>query len=283
MSRKSVLCNQFILLKRTFHIATDGTPEKDDVLLCELSQYHVCIGWAHGPSKKLKGLSYYELRNLLEPDKLDDIFRAENLHDSSTKRVVVSNAFKNILLVPGSQFTEEGARGVYGAMHGNTSDMLFFDDVQNYNLVVVHAVPQGIMERLKRVQPSETTHVYSCSLHAANALKDGDGITLDFTGKEIRITALKENQLKLAQTYFYTAPLDVVYYLLSICREYGLSQSGTPVVLSGLVSQDSAMYKELYQYFSGLRFWKPTVKATLQSEYPDHFFSSLYNLAACVL
>ncbi len=114
-------------------------------------------------------------------------------------------------------------------------------------------------------------------------MPSANGLVVHFTNKEIRVTAIKQEQLKLAQIYAYTTPLDVVYYLLLICQEHDLSQTETPLLLSGLMSEDSAMYKELYQYFSNIQFWKPASKTALQSEYPHHFFSSLYNLAACVL
>jgi hypothetical protein len=168
-------------------------------------------------------------------------------------------------------------------MYGADGEELHFDEVPQYNLVVVHAVPHGIMDALKGLQPPLVTHVYGCGLKRTNGVPAAQGLTVHFTNKDIRVTAIKEAQLKIAQTYYYTAPLDVVYYLLLICREHDLSQDETPLLLSGLVNEDSAMYKELYQYFSNIHFWKPASKTALQSEYPHHFFSSLYNLAACVL
>jgi hypothetical protein len=271
-----------LCLKRTFHIAPVGLTETD-VLLCELSQHHIGLAWADAATRQLKGASYYELRNLPEPDKLQDVLRAEKIGLKNTNRVVIGSAFKNVLLIPHSQFSEESAASLYTTMHGSTGDPLHFDEVQPYNLVIVHAVPQGMMDVLKSAQPAEVMHVYGCGLKAANAFSAGDAVTVHFTNKEIRVMAVKEAQLKLAQTFCYTTPLDVVYYLLAVCRAHDFSQTETILLLSGMVHEDSAMYKELYQYFSKIRLWKPAAKTTLQSEYPSHFFSSLYNLAACAL
>lgn len=252
-------------------------------MLCEFSQHHVCIALAGAGSKRMQQLSYYELKNGLAPDTLRDIIQNEKLHPAVIKRVVLSSALKEIVLVPANHFTEESARRFYTTTYGNTADALFFDDLTEQHVVLVHAVPQAVMGILKSSYGTETKHFYSCQLMSDNGSDDADLIAVHFTGKEIYVVVKKEEQLKLVQTYFYTTPLDVVYYLLSVCWQYDLSQSGTTLILSGLVSEDSAMYKELHQYFSTLHFWKPAPKATLQNDYAPHFFSSLYNLARCVL
>jgi len=92
----------------------------------------------------------------------------------------------------------------------------------------------------------------------------------------------KNKQLQLAQAYSYKTPLDVVYYLLKICYEFGLDQSEVFVILSGLIDQDSAMYSELHSYFLNLYFAQPPPYSVPENEYPHHYFTSLYNLAACV-
>ena len=234
-------------------------------------------------TKKILQLSYYELKNGLAPETLRDILEAEKIDLLTTRRIVLSNACKEMLLVPVHLFTQESARRFFSNQFGNTADTLFFDDVAEQSLVIVHAVPQAIIALLKSSYGTEITHWFSCKLKDHNGFGNPDCISVHFTGKEIYVIARKEEQLKLVQTYFYTTPLDVVYYLLAICQQYGMPQSETILLLSGLVSDDSAMYNELYQYFSNVQFWKPATMALLQSEYPHHYFSSMYNLGACVL
>ena len=271
-------------MKRLFHIASNKVPaDKEPVLLCEVSQHHISLAMADDVSKQLHQASYYELRNVLEPDKLQDVLKAEHVEVTDIKRVVLCSALNEVVLVPRHHFTEESARQFFTAVYGNTSDPLVYDEIRELNLVLVHAVPAGIIGFLKSLRTAETVHAFSCQLRSYNGFVAEDQMTVHFTGKEIRVIAKREQQLKLVQSYFYTAPMDVVYYLLSIAKEYGFSQSDTTLILSGLISEDSAMYKELHQYFSAVHFWKPVTKSTLQSEHPQHFFSSIYNLAGCVL
>lgn len=270
-------------MKRTFHITSStGADTGNAVLLCEISQHHVCIAVADATSKNIDLLSYYEVKNELEPDKFRQLMKAEGLDTVAFRRIIVNNAAKEALIIPAHRFTEESARRFYMATFGFTGDPLFFDELPEENAVLVHAMQPALLSHLKAGQETETKHNYSCWLKAVNNLIAEAGMAVHFTSREINVAAKHENQLKLVQTYNYATPMDVVYYLLATAREYGLSQTGTTLVLSGLINDDSAMYKELHQYFSHIRFWKPAVRA-LQSEYPHHFFSSMYNLAACVL
>lgn len=269
-------------VNRRFHIAPTDTSQKGNVLLCELSQHHVCLARADEFSKKVTQLTYYELRNLPEPQKLHDIVRIDATEAGAYDRVVLSSAFKNNLLVPASQFAQDSAQHLYTSVYGNTIEKILFDEIPAYSLILVHALPQAYMDILKS-SPADAQHFFSTELKADVVSESNERLTVHFTSNEFFVTAIKNNQLKLAQAYFYTAPLDVVYYLLSICNEYGFSQTETAVTLSGLISEDSSLYKELHQYFLNLHFWKPGAAQILQSEYPDHFFSSIHNLAACVL
>ena len=99
--------------------------------------------------------------------------------------------------------------------------------------------------------------------------------------QQFRVLVKKDHQVHLAQTYSYKSPLDVVYFLLKICYEFKLDQSSVFVILSGLIEKDSAMYRELHSYFVNLHFAEATSYELPQNELPHHYFTSLYNLAAC--
>jgi len=69
-----------------------------------------------------------------------------------------------------------------------------------------------------------------------------------------------------------------LYYLVKISNQFSLSRQELLLQLSGLIDQDSALFTELSQYFLQLEFrpglWQDT-------GYPDHFFTSLNDLARC--
>jgi hypothetical protein len=75
----------------------------------------------------------------------------------------------------------------------------------------------------------------------------------------------------------------VAYYLLKICYAFELSQQEVYLILSGLVEKSSNLFAELQQYFAHIHFAQRPEISLPQTSHPHHYFTSLYNLAACVL
>ena len=107
-------------------------------------------------------------------------------------------------------------------------------------------------------------------------------INIQFAPNQFSVLVKKRGQLQLAQIYKYQSPLDVVYYLLKIIEELDLSRDETVLILSGLIEEKSDLYKELYQYFLHIQFSSPASNNNENNDLPTYFFTSLYNLSACV-
>ncbi|MBK8605606.1 MAG: DUF3822 family protein [Chitinophagaceae bacterium] len=105
-------------------------------------------------------------------------------------------------------------------------------------------------------------------------------LQVDFRKTEFVVIAANRNNILLTQTFEYTTPEDVLFYLLKICKQFSLSRERVELQLSGLVDKQSSLYKELYQYFINIDFRNALWNTG--AEYPAHFFTSLNDLAKCV-
>ena len=267
-------------LKRLFHIQPGNGKANGDVLLCELSHHHVCLATASSQSKQITSLSYFESVLPISANNLSATL--QQLPASGYEKIVVSSAFPEVVLLPEHLFAKKKAADLLQLKEEPLKDPVFYNILDEQNVVVVFAIPRQIQERLDAGKASEKMHVYTCQLKQHTAVAP-DQLFVHFESREFRVLAKKEEQLLLAQTYAYAAPLDVVYFLLAICKEFDLSQSLTAVVLSGLVDEDSALYKELNQYFAMIRFAEEDAAAMQEHQFPKHFFSSMHKLAACAL
>jgi hypothetical protein len=119
---------------------------------------------------------------------------------------------------------------------------------------------------------------YSMVTDLAMGLENKDRLFVDFRNEEFSVIGLAGKQLLLAQTYRYETPEDVLYYLLKICKHFLFSQENVAIELSGLIEKQSSLYKELYQYFTDLRFREGVWRA---EGHPAHFFTTLNDLASC--
>jgi hypothetical protein len=150
-------------------------------------------------------------------------------------------------------------------------------------MVNLYAIPQTIYSLLERLPSKKIYNAFTPALKIYNGFVAEDQICVHFSINSFRVIVKKTQKVQLAQNYFYKSPLDVVYYLLKICYEFGLKQKELYLVLSGLVEADSALYKELHSYFENLHFAHAPLIDLPSDKHPHHFFTSLYNLAACEL
>ena len=268
------------LLKRLFHIQPVVGKGSGDVLLCELSHHHICLALAGLQSKEITALSYFETVTPLSAQDFTEALRQVSFN--GFQKMVVSSAFPEVVLLPEHLFAKKRAAELLQMTEEPVKDPVFYNVLDDQNVVVIFSVPKPIQQKLVEGREPEMTHVYTCQLRQQAAFAQ-DQIYVHFESREFRVLAKKDQQLLLIQTYGYSTPLDVVYYLLAVCREFDLSQSLTALVVSGLVDVDSAMYKELHQYFSQIHFAGNDAIQLPGNEYPKHFFSSIHNLAACAL
>ena len=128
-------------------------------------------------------------------------------------------------------------------------------------------------------------HLYTVVLKNISA-QQAESMIVDFKTDEFSLVILREGKLLLCQTFAYTTPDDVLYYLLKCCQHLSLSQQQTKIFLSGLIEKDSVLYRELYKYFIHLEFESLASDIKLAEElsaHPNHYYSSISKLAACVL
>jgi hypothetical protein len=166
-------------------------------------------------------------------------------------------------------------------MHGASAGSDIISElIAEWQLYNTYAVPGEIHKRLQqKFSAARSWHQYSLAVKRLIATSAEESLLVDFRNEEFTIIAAKDNKLILAQSFSCSTPGDVVFYLLKTCHQFSLSQNEVSVQLSGLIDKDSALYKELFQYFIHVEFREAVWNAG--NEYPTHFFTSLNDLAQC--
>jgi hypothetical protein len=109
----------------------------------------------------------------------------------------------------------------------------------------------------------------------------GDGLYADFKTDQLSVVLIKDSKLLLVANYDYETSADLLWHFLNICDHFSLSPKKVQLKLSGFIEKDSALYKELYQYFLHLEFDNADWGAC--GDYPAHYFSSFNKLVRCAL
>lgn len=206
---------------------------------------------------------------------------------TSFSQVKIAYNFPQNMLVPFKFYREEESGQLLKKLHlVSNFDIISNDRIAGWQICNVFAVPEEIYLAIKNKFPqARYVHQHTVSIHQLINLPGNGSLQVNFGGSEFSVVAENDGQLLLAQTYTYKTPADVLFRLLSCCQQYNLEQEKVKLVLSGLITQESALYKELYQYFIHIDFaavngWQFD---DTEENYPAHFFTPLNQLATCVL
>ena len=106
-----------------------------------------------------------------------------------------------------------------------------------------------------------------------------------FDNSGFTVLLQKEGKLQLVQYFYFDTAEDIVYHLLNICQRFEVNIHDAVLHLNGMIDVTDTNYTELYKYFSEPIFGELPQFFNYNDEikkYPAHYFSHLFELAACV-
>ena len=269
-------------MNTVFEIGNLSAGDSSDSLFIEIGQTFCSIALIESSKKAAQFIGVYSFDAISLDDSVDAILKIISDKQSNIRTLVISPAFPEALLVPNKFYHHKSSllNAVFNQKH-------FFplnDPIAEWQLINVYTLPILAHKKITEKFPSASfMHAYTPLLKVYNGFTAEHQISAHFIGKQFRVMIKKDHHIQLVQTYTYTSPMDVVYYLLKICTEFQLHQEETQIIISGLIDEDSALYKELHHYFLHLHFASTTTISLPEHAHPGHFFTSIHNLAACVL
>jgi hypothetical protein len=255
------------------------------VLLMEVGQMHCCFGIIDYANQMMVQLEYYTVSEKDNINILENLLETHAELKQSFRQTVIGYYLPESILIPSKFYNYEETQNMLQAIYEKGKNIAVSESITEWQLYNAYHVPATIHGFLSRwYSTGNFWHVYSIVLKNGIQQSEGGNLIVDFKTDTFTVLAIKNNSLLVAQIFSYTKSEDVLYWLLKICRQFSLSQNEVKVELSGLIDKQSAVFKELYQYFLNIEF--APIENDIQlsgdfDEYPVHFFSSLYKLASC--
>ncbi|MEI6948279.1 DUF3822 family protein [Paraflavisolibacter sp. H34] len=246
-------------------------------LVVEIGDTYAVLSLLDEDKKRVEAfqvLSFDPLEEILPP-LLEQLAPA----GSSFRKVIISPAFPQALLVPHKLFRKESS--LLEAVYEMGEVQQLHDVVGEWQVVNCYAVPYFLYKTLAEAFPSAAfLHAYTPLLKSPDAAAEHQ-LTVHFVHNIFRVLVKKSRQLQLVQTFVYETPADVAYLLLKICKEYHMAPADTALLLSGLIGEDSDLLHELKTWFRQVYFTTAAGLSSPGKNLPGHYFSSLHNLAVC--
>ncbi|MFM2138237.1 MAG: hypothetical protein RJA57_544 [Bacteroidota bacterium] len=267
----------------TFHIEHHfGSAPIQPVLYIQIGDRAICHAVTEKPTGRLCAVSY-RLYDSVSETVLEDLFRTDPLLGSSFYQVWISYAAGNHSMVPSAGIGKDDALQSYVAVYGRTEGMhLVAERIPGWQLFQVYPVPSRLHAWLTRRFPQARWMYQSGTLLAgAPAATDTGCFRVDLGPEHIAVVLVRSGNLLVSARYPYSSPDDVLFALLRACRQYGIVREHVVLELSGLIEADSALYRELMQYFVHPVFRIPSSWDLRAGNFPPHYFTSLNDLASC--
>jgi len=167
------------------------------------------------------------------------------------------------------------------SLYGNEGQVTTITGIDGWQLKNCFVVSEEVRESIQEYFPfADGKHQYDIFIRCLGpGLEEGE-LIVDFKPDEFVIVARQKSKLLFARHFEYQTPADVLFYLLTIAKQLSFSPAELSLKISGLIDSDSALYKELYQYFLHI-----TVRGAdwgAAGDYPAHYFTSFNDILKCV-
>lgn len=216
---------------------------------------------------------------------IHQIIEDQHLLQEKFNSVHIIYSYSPAILVP-QQFLDGAYKDdLLALVFGEDSERVTRTDImQKHAIHNVYGIPAQVEMALTRYFGyAECSHIFS--LLPDTVKEPGNHLYCIFSSGQLKVLLVKDGKMQVMQNYNYSTPEDVAYHLLNLCKIFDVNVSGINVRLSGMIDASSALYTELLKYFLLMKF--DTLPAQYEypdafKEYPDHYFSHLFSIAACV-
>lgn len=254
------------------------------VLICEAGSDGFSYVIKNEESNEFVALAVYHFSSHYASENsspvLKEIFKNENLLSEHFKKVFIIYSYPESVLIPFEMYDSQKNSSILNMIHGDftendaeQSDVIV--DIKAYN---VYRIPSQLKNEIESQFPSaECLHQYSAL--AKNLSADGNRLSVIFYPNKIVLSLRKDGKLLLVNSFLYKTAEDVSYILLNASQQFEMEN--VMVEASGLVEENSGLYKEIYKYFEHVSF--ATMPAGINMPdgvaiYPPHFFSHFFTI-----
>lgn len=271
----------------TAEIKADLQEIRESILLIEWQPMQATVAWVHREKSKL--LQIQQLR--LEKDRtaaMQSIVEWFGQLDpvwNQVQQVVIIHNFPGFSLLPLNIGSSSLGDKLLELTNGsNNRETVLSDKVSGWQVQNYYRFPVEWMKMVeKNWQNASVFHYSSLFLETTSTDQENShgSLRVVFFQSFFLVVLQKNGALQLMQTYEYQSPEDISFYLLSICKQFGLDQESVSLQLSGMIDPASALYAELTKYFLRME-WESSDLKNVPSDLPEHYFSPFLRMASCV-
>lgn len=153
--------------------------------------------------------------------------------------------------------------------------------------VTIYAVPNDMLQWLKRVYPNTTFHLFHQSAALiegvlASAHRDTQPLYVYVDRFKLHVLFTKDGKLIYYNQFLIKQFTDYVKYIMLVMNAMGMNQETSQVVLWGYIGKNSPHYQEFVKYVRNVSFGERPAHLKFGYQFDDvqeHHFFDLYSLS----
>ena len=255
---------------------------QDSVLALQFDRSHVSYAVKNRTDAQLLALGYGQVKQW-NRSTVDAWMETVKPFVAPNQQVEIGHGFSDLSLLPVAGFEETKLQALHQSLYPFAGPSVFkIEPLSSWQLYLGYPIPIALYQQLESTFPAaRSRHLLKLQLEAAGQSGTQGKLLVDIGIEQFSILLLKNNRLQLFNSYFYSSPADVLYYLLSVCESQLVSPAEVELVLTGLLEKESALYRELWQYFMHVDF-RDAHFGVSDFPYPAHYFTTLNDVLLCV-
>ncbi len=275
-------------MRTVFEILPPSSVDTDNcILLCELSSEGFSYTIKNEDQNSFLGLAVYHYDKTTPPVgfpiALQILFHQQEILSKNFKKIMINYSLPQSVLIPFSLYNRQQNSDVLNLIHGDLqdNDTILTDVIIQQATYNSYRVPTAIYDVIQSQFPNVVSaHQYSVLLKQPLSVENK--LSVIFYSQKMVVLLIKDGKHQLINTYNYHTAEDVTYTLLNICQQFEVKN--IDLQISGLLEQNSALYKEIRKYFNSIELTSfPEGKNYSEeiSEYPSHYFSHIFAIDSC--
>ncbi len=246
----------------------------------------ICVTNAFGRPLALQTLQFPHAGRSFAQTEADvrRIFGQEALlaHTYSRVRCAFSNL--NATLVPRRMFQPDDLSAYFKVLLHAGEYAYGYTPLPDLDCTVVYALEPAVHRLLSQYFPdAQLTHLAAALLPAyrGQSLRSGHEVFLHLRGSSMFVTVYDRHNLLFYNAFQFKQSSDVLYFTLLAFEQFRLDPLEIPLTITGLLLEDSEIYRLLQRYFKTMRFGSLPSSFQLPvsaGRLPAHYFFDLYSL-----
>ncbi|MGD2033408.1 MAG: DUF3822 family protein [Bacteroidales bacterium] len=257
-----------------------------------LSGFSFCI---HTPEDSVvRAMRYYGFTNaVLQEDILnhvDEIMNKDELLRLPRKKTSIIFTGRKSTMIPYEFFRPDQLKAMLEFNHPlEDLEEIHYNNVPFSRSYLVFALPTyfaGVMsDKFGKVEFFNQATPLLAFADQLIGQDQGNCVLVNLNKEFFDIIVLKDNALRFINTFLYVNSVDLLYFILYVCKQLGIDAKQTAFHLAGEESDNPTLTSDLSQYITGLKKVNALHGIELADSLNDHIDASrhftLLHLAAC--